>query len=233
MKGFIPSSKGGDLDNTKAVVVLSGGQDSATCLALACQTHPTVYTISFMYGQRHRIELDCAARLSDIAGAKKHNLVEVSSLRQLGGSALLQEGDIGAKHALSNDLPASFVPGRNYIFLGLAAAWAFQLRVNHIYTGVCQTDYSGYPDCRQRAITAIQDALYWAMDWPFLINTPLMHLTKKETVLMMQSMGRISWYSNTHTCYEGQRPPCGKCPACILREKGFKEAGIKDPLVEI
>lgn len=215
-----------------AIVLLSGGQDSATCLAIAAETgYDELFTVSFDYGQRHRIELDCAADLARLAGVKKHFVIPVNSLSHLGGSALLEGGDISAQHPRNPTLPASFVPGRNYIFLGLAAALAFQLDVPDLWTGVCQTDYSGYPDCRAKTIRSIQEALRLAMDYPFQIYTPLMHVDKATEVLTMAEMGKLDWLKFTHTCYNGKRPPCMECPACKLRAKGFEKAKIQDPLM--
>ena len=122
------------------------------------------------------------------------------------------------------------MPGRNALFLNIAAIDAYQQEASVIYTGVCQTDYSGYPDCRAAFIQSMQESLSLAMDYRFEIVTPLMHLTKAETVLKMAELDKLSWLAHSHTCYEGQRPACGKCPACRLRLKGFAEAGIADPL---
>lgn len=213
------------------IVLLSGGQDSATCLAWSLGQFNTIYTISFDYGQRHRAELECSKKLSKLAGCKKHYEVPISSLPFLGGSALLSKGDISAHHEKSDELPASFVPGRNMLFLTIAGALAFQLEVKNLITGTCQTDFSGYPDCRDQSIKAVGVALFLCLNSDITIHTPLMWKTKAETVLMMKGLEKLDWYKNTMTCYEGQNPPCGKCPACILRAKGFKEAGIIDPVI--
>jgi len=218
----------------KGLVLLSGGQDSATCLAWSSIQFDQVYTMSFNYGQRHVAELECSKILSEKAGAVKHYEVPVSSLKYLAEngsfSALLGKGDISTNHPSRDDLPASFVPGRNYIFLGLAGALASQLGIKNIITGVCQTDFSGYPDCRDLSIKAIQVALFLCLDFNLTIHTPLMWKTKAETVMMMRDLGKFGWYKHTMTCYEGQSPPCGKCPACLLRAKGFKEVGFADPI---
>ena len=217
----------------KAVlVVLSGGQDSCTCLAWACARFDYIYTISFDYGQRHKVELECASKLSLLAHAKEHFEIPVFSLSYLGGSALVGGGDISSSHTINHDLPASFVPGRNYLFLGIAAAKAYHIGVQDLVTGVCQTDFSGYPDCRDTTIKSIQVSLNLALDSPIYIHTPLMWKTKAETVLMMQELDHLDWYKNTHTCYEGKKSPCLLCPACKLRAKGFKAAHIEDPLIQ-
>ena len=123
------------------------------------------------------------------------------------------------------------MPGRNLIFLTYAAAWAWPNRIQHIVTGVAQTDYSGYPDCRRATIDALATALNLGMEFEFTIHTPLMDLSKKDTVLLADRLGALDAMALTHTCYAGERPPCGKCQACELRAKGFREAGIDDPLV--
>jgi 7-cyano-7-deazaguanine synthase len=217
----------------EGLVLLSGGQDSATCLAWAKNEFSAVHTISFDYGQRHRIELEFSRKLADLAGAKSHTQLVVPTFTQIGDSALVGEGDISATHRSGDGLPASFVPGRNYIFLGLAAAQAFLLGVRDLVAGVCQTDYSGYPDCRDESIRAVQEALSLCLDRNIRIHTPLMFMTKSETVLWMSELGSIAWYGSTQTCYMGERPPCLECPACKLRQKGFEEARIKDPLLEL
>lgn len=215
-----------------SVVLLSGGQDSATCLAYALEViGGEVHTLSFDYGQRHRSELKMSWRLSRLAQAKSHMVLKVPMFSALGDSALVSDGDVNARHRGNKNLPASFVPGRNFMFLGLAAALAYKLEINQLVTGVCQTDYSGYPDCRYSSITAIEAALNACLDYPIVIHTPLMWKTKKETVELMQSLGHMGWYFYTQTCYEGHRPPCGKCSACKIRARGFKQAGFKDPLL--
>lgn len=218
---------------TSALVLLSGGQDSTTCLALATRDYDEVYSISFDYGQRHRVELECSMILAGIAGVDRHFVIPVSSLKTLGDSALIGfSEDISSEHKRNENLPASFVPGRNLIFLSLASAKAYQLEVHHLMIGTCQTDFSGYPDCRDASMKAVQVAAFLCLDYPIYIHTPLMWMTKAETILLMKDLGKLDWYGYTHTCYEGRRPPCGECPACILRAKGFREAGVIDPLIK-
>lgn len=223
------------IDKNSCLLLLSGGQDSATCLALASDLFKKVYTISFDYGQRHYTELEHSKKLSILAECEAHYEVPISSFSYLANhglsSTLLSDGDISGPHEKNPELPASFVPGRNYIFLGLAGALSFQLGIKNIITGVCQTDFSGYPDCRDLSIKAIQNALSLCLDYKITIHTPLMWKTKAETVLMMKGLGKLEWYVDTMTCYEGKFPPCMKCPACKLRTKGFEESGVEDPLV--
>ncbi len=217
--------------SSRALVVLSGGQDSTTCLFWALDRFgaDAVDTITFDYGQRHRIELDCANRIADFAGVP-HEVYPIDTFAALGGSALTDE-TIAVQEDMGAELPNTFVPGRNIVFLTFAAAYAWQRNIGHIVAGVAQTDYSGYPDCRQETIDALQATIRLAMESDVTIHTPLMKLSKKETVLLAQDLGALDAMGLTHTCYAGVRPPCGECPACRLRARGFDEAGIQDPLV--
>lgn len=222
---------------TTALVVLSGGQDSTTCLYWALREFDRVETVTFDYGQRHRIELDCARQIAELAGVP-NMVLPIDTFKALGGNALTddsvavrQEVDRAADREHTR-LPNTFVPGRNLVFLTFAAARAYQRGIEHLVTGVCETDYSGYPDCRQRTIEALQQAIRLGMESQLTIHTPLMHLSKKATVELAREVGALEALAYSHTCYEGQQPPCDQCPACQLRAKGFAEAGIPDPLVE-
>lgn len=214
-----------------AVVVLSGGQDSTTCLAWAMRRFAPVDAITFDYGQRHRVELACAAEVARRAGVRHHRTIGVDSLRQLGGDALTGAVDGALGAAGPGGLPNTFVPGRNLLFLTLAAAWAWRLGTRDLVTGVCQTDYSGYPDCRADTMAALAQALRLGLDAPVAIHTPLMHLSKADSVRLARDEGALELLAWTHTCYAGSVPPCGTCPACQLRAKGFAEAGLPDPLL--
>ncbi len=218
---------------SEALVVLSGGQDSTTCLYWALDRFgvDAVDTITFDYGQRHGIELECAHRVSGFAGVP-NRVFPIDTFEALGGNALTDAG-IHVNEDGDAGLPNTFVPGRNIVFLTFAAAYAWQRKIGHIVTGVAQTDYSGYPDCRQETIDALQATIRLAMESNVVIHTPLMKLSKKETVLLAKDLGALDAMGLTHTCYEGIRPPCGKCPACRLRAKGFDEAGIEDPLLSV
>ena len=212
-----------------ALVLLSGGQDSATCLALAIAEFGAaeVMTLSFDYGQRHRIELQKAQILAATAGVS-YQEVALPFIGGLSHNALTDKAMV--IDALgSESMPNTFVPGRNLFFLSVAAVVAKQHGIRILYTGVCQTDYSGYPDCRDTFVKSLNVTLNLAMEDHFEIRTPLMWMTKSETVLLMAEMGRLEWYGHTYTCYEGVVPPCGTCPSCLLRAKGFHEAGIFDP----
>jgi len=218
-----------------AVVLLSGGQDSTTALFWAKSQFQEVHTVTFNYGQRHKIEIESAARILALADIpmSNRNLINADVFSQFDDSALLDKSSsISEQHRVGN-LPASFVPGRNLIFLTLAAMYAFKHQIHNIVAGVCQTDYSGYHDCRQATITSMQESLQQGMGFSFEIHTPLMHLTKADTVQFATLFdGCMEALAYSHTCYEGVYPPCDKCPACILRAKGFKEARVKDPLIE-
>ncbi len=218
----------------KALVVLSGGQDSTTCLYWAMDRfgRDCVSTITFDYGQRHRIELECAARIAAHVGVG-NTCLPIDTFAALGGNALTDSAiEVESETAAASVLPNTFVPGRNLVFLTFAAAYAYQLGIGNLVTGVAQTDYSGYPDCRDDTIRALQQALRKGMESQIVIHTPLMHLSKRETVELAMALGGLPAMALTHTCYNGKRPPCGDCPACRLRAKGFAEAGIKDPLLQ-
>jgi 7-cyano-7-deazaguanine synthase len=216
---------------SKAVVVLSGGQDSTTCLYWAMDRfgNAGVEALTFDYGQRHRIELECAEKVAACAGVP-HTILPIDTFAALGGSSLT-DAEIEVEDAPAEGLPNTFVPGRNLVFLTFAAAFAWQRGITDLVTGVAQTDYSGYPDCRRETIDALLQTLNLGMEREFTIHTPLMNLSKKETVEMARDFGALEAMALTHTCYKGQRPPCGECPACRLRAKGFLEAGIADPLM--
>ncbi len=218
----------------KALVVLSGGQDSTTCLYWALDRfgRDRVETLSFDYGQRHRIELDCAREVAAIAGVP-NTVLPIDTFAALGGSALTSDA-IAVPHedAAAGSLPSTFVPGRNLIFVTFAAAYAYPRGIRDLVVGVAQTDYSGYPDCRENTLKALELALRLGMAFDVSIHAPLMFKTKAETVAMAQALGALPALAHSHTCYEGRQPPCGECAACRLRARGFEEAGIADPLVE-
>ena len=216
----------------KALVVLSGGQDSTTCLYWAIRRFgvENVSSLTFDYGQRHRIELDCAQRIAAQA-AVEHTLLPIDTFAALGGNSLTGEEVVDTSGEPANGLPNTFVPGRNLVFLTFSAAYAWQRDIEHLVTGVAQTDYSGYPDCRQDTLDVLQQTLRLGMESNVTLHTPLMNLSKRETVLLAQDLGALDALADSHTCYNGVRPPCGECAACVLRAKGFEEAGIADPLL--
>lgn len=216
----------------KALVVLSGGQDSTTCLYWAIDRFgvENVSSVTFDYGQRHRIELTCAEEIADFANVP-NVILPIDTFAALGGDALSDpEIPVATGIDEGTGLPNTFVPGRNLVFLTFAAAFAYQRGITHLVTGVAQTDFSGYPDCREETMASLQTTLRKGMATEIQIHTPLMHLSKKATVQLAENLGALPAMALTHTCYNGERPPCGTCPACKLRARGFEEAGIDDPL---
>lgn len=217
----------------KVLVLLSGGQDSTTCLYWAIDRfgRDGVTAISFDYGQRHRIELECAAKIAATAGVA-YVCLPIDTFTALGGDALTDSSvEVHREPDTETGLPNTFVPGRNLIFLTYAAAYAYRHGIGHLVAGVAQTDYSGYPDCRRETLDSLQETLRLGMESDVQIHAPLMQKSKKETVELARDLGALDAMGGTHTCYNGARPPCGKCPACLLRARGFEEAGIEDPLL--
>ena len=220
----------------KAVCLLSGGLDSATCLALARREGYTCYALSFDYGQRHRIELEAAARVARALGAERHIVAKIG-LDAFGGSALTADIAVpkGRSAAEMGDgIPITYVPARNTIFLSFALAWAEVLEAADIFIGVNALDYSGYPDCRPDFIEAYQRMANLATRagvegrTRVTIHTPLMRLGKAEIVKLGRDLGLD--FGLTHSCYDPSPDgrPCGQCDSCLLRRKGFEEAGIED-----
>lgn len=208
--------------NRKAVVVFSGGQDSTTCLIWALKTFEEVQTVTFQYGQRHARELECAAEIARDFSVR-HHVLDLGLLNQLSPNALTR-GDIDIVEGGDGQLPSTFVDGRNLLFLSFAAILAKQLGYHHIVTGVCQTDFSGYPDCRDVFVKSLNVTLNLAMDYPFVIHTPLMWLDKKETWKLADELGYFEYVRDkTLTCYNGiMGSGCGECPACRLRNRGLE-----------
>jgi 7-cyano-7-deazaguanine synthase len=224
--------------HTSALVLFSGGQDSTTCLAWALSRYERVETVAFDYGQRHRIELD--ARLNVVRAIREgfpqwaaklgeDHLLDASVLGAVSDTALTRETAIAMQ---ANGLPNTFVPGRNLLFMTLAAALAYRRGVQVLVTGVCETDFSGYPDCRDDTMKAMQVALSLGMDTRFLIETPLMWIDKAATWTLARTLGGAPLVDliveHSHTCYLGERSQrhawgygCGQCPACQLRAQGF------------
>lgn len=223
----------------KAVCLLSGGLDSATCLALALRDGHDCYALSFDYGQRHIVELTAAARVAESLGAVEHRVMKLD-LRVFGNSALTAEIDVPkgrTEEAMSENIPVTYVPARNTIFLSLALAWAEVLEANDIFIGVNALDYSGYPDCRPEFIAAFETMANLATKagvegrMKIKIHTPLIDLTKSGIVKLGRDLGLN--FSLTHSCYDpdDRGRPCGLCDSCLLRRKGFAEAGMIDPTV--
>jgi 7-cyano-7-deazaguanine synthase len=227
------------IDTRSALVLFSGGQDSTTCLAWALDRFMHVETIAFDYGQRHRIELD--QRLTVLAELRRHfpewaarlgddHFIDMAALGQISETSLTRET---AFQMEQDGLPNTFVPGRNLLFFTYAAAVAWRRGIRHLVGGMCETDYSGYPDCRDNTIKSLQVALNLGMDRSFALQTPLMWLDKAETWSLARELGGEPLIEilleHTHTCYLNERGPmhdwghgCGDCPACALRKRGFE-----------
>ena len=224
-----------------AVVLLSGGLDSATVLAIARSRGYDAYALSFSYGQRHSWELEAAKRVATSIGAVQHRIANID-LRIFGGSALT--GDIAVPKGrgpseMSSGIPVTYVPARNTIFLSFALAWAEVLGASSIFIGVNVLDYSGYPDCRPEYISAYEKMANLATKagaegmQSFKIHTPLINLTKAQIIRLGQQLGVD--YSLTSSCYDPSATgiPCGQCDSCLLRQKGFSENGLSDPLQKL
>jgi 7-cyano-7-deazaguanine synthase len=219
-----------------AIILLSGGLDSATCCAIAKKQGYELYAMSFSYGQRHRIELEAAYRVGKFFSVKEHRIVAID-LRAFGGSALT--GDIPVpkdrpETAMSEDIPITYVPARNTIFLSFALGWAEVLNCGDILIGVNAIDYSGYPDCRPEYVEAFERMANLAtkagvQGKKLMIHTPLIRMTKAEIIRTGVSLGVD--YGITHSCYDPtpEGKPCGACDSCVIRKRGFTEAGLVDP----
>lgn len=207
----------------KAVVVFSGGQDSTTCLFWALERFKEVVAVTFDYNQRHASEIECAQNIAKELGIQ-HFVLDMSLLNQLAPNALTRD-DIKVQDGENGELPSTFVPGRNLLFISFAGVLASQLGAKHIITGVCETDFSGYPDCRDVFIKSLNVTLNLSMDQSFVIHTPLMWLNKAETWKLADELGAFDFVRNkTLTCYNGIiANGCGECPACKLRQNGLDQ----------
>ncbi|ARS62296.1 Queuosine biosynthesis protein QueC [Streptococcus mutans PKUSS-HG01] len=204
-----------------ALVVFSGGQDSTTCLFWAMKHYEYVETVTFSYGQRHSQELEVAKEIAAEQGVK-HHILDMSLLGQITENALTSDIAIETK---DGEVPNTFVDGRNHLFLSFAAVLAKQRKIRDIVTGVCQTDFSGYPDCRDVFVKSLNVTLNLAMDYEFVIQTPLMWLDKAETWELADQLGKFDYVlQKTLTCYNGIRGTgCRQCPACHLRQAGLEK----------
>ena len=229
-----------------ALVLFSGGQDSATCLAWALARFSAVETIGFDYGQRHRIELDCRTRIASRLRSEfpewcgklgEDHLVDLSALGQLSDTALTRDAEIAFA---ANGLPNTFVPGRNLLFFTFAAATGYRRGLRHLVGGMCETDYSGYPDCRDDTLKSLQATLSLGMDHRFVIHAPLMWRDKRATWELARELGGAALVAlireESHSCYLGERGElhdwgygCGGCPACDLRRRGWEAFAGRTP----
>jgi 7-cyano-7-deazaguanine synthase len=225
--------------NDGVLVLFSGGQDSTTCLAWALERFPWVETIGFDYGQRHRVELECRSPIRKRMGEQntawagrlgEEHTIGLASLGEVSDTALTRDAAIKMDES---GLPNTFVPGRNLIFLTFAAALAYRRGLRNIVAGMCETDYSGYPDCRDDTIKALQVALNLGMERRFVLHTPLMWIDKAATWRLAETLGGGAFVdlivNETHTCYRGERGllhdwgrGCNDCPACVLRAEGYR-----------
>jgi 7-cyano-7-deazaguanine synthase len=223
-----------------ALVLFSGGQDSTVCLAYALDRYARLETVGFNYGQRHGVELKCRDRVREAicrqfpAWAERlgpDHMLDITSFGAIGDTSLTSEAEIVM---LASGLPSTFVPGRNLAFFVYAAALGHRRGLNVLVGGMCETDYSGYPDCRDATLRALQEAIRLGTEIPFVIDTPLMFLSKAETWALAQRLGGDALVhiliEETHTCYKGERGTrydwgygCGECPACELRARGYWE----------
>jgi len=221
----------------KAVVLSSGGLDSTTAMAMAKEEGYEIYSLSFRYGQRHTLELEAAHRVAKALGAKEHLVMDID-LARIGGSALTDDLDVPKARTdeeIKKGIPVTYVPGRNTIFLSYALAWAEVVGASDIFLGVNAIDYSGYPDCRPEYIKAFEHLANLATKagaeglTPIRIRAPLMRMTKAEIIRKGVKLGVD--YGMTHSCYDpsADGKACGYCDSCLLRKKGFREAGVVDP----
>ncbi|AZE96470.1 7-cyano-7-deazaguanine synthase [Pseudomonas orientalis] len=210
----------------KAVMVFSGGQDSTTCLIQALKRYDEVHCITFDYGQRHVAEIDVARTLARQLGATVHKVMDVSLLNELAISSLTRDNiPVPTVNSSGESLPSTFVPGRNILFLTLAAIYAYQVKAESVITGVCETDFSGYPDCRDEFVKALNQALKLGMEYDVRLDTPLMWLNKAETWALADYYEQLELVrEQTLTCYNGViGTGCGNCDACNLRARGLNE----------
>lgn len=217
----------------RAVVLLSGGLDSSTCLGLASRQSREVHPISFAYGQLHSGELAAATDVARHFGIPpdRHRIVDLG--RAITGSALTGQGEVPLDREISDDIPVTYVPARNLVFLSLAASYAEAVQAEEIHIGVNVLDYSGYPDCRPEFIAAFAEAVRLGtkagvQGRPIRVCTPLIQMSKADIVRVGAELGVP--FGHTMSCYLGERPACGRCDACQLRLAGFREAGLVDPL---
>lgn len=214
----------------KAVVLLSGGLDSTTCMAVAHNEGYLLYPISFDYGQRHNRELECARKVVEYYNVDYHKIFRIN---YVGGNALVDRKVDVPDYKGGEDVPVTYVPARNILFLSYAAGYAESIDADAVFIGVSAVDYSGYPDCRPEFIEAFENVLEMGTKRgvegnPIRIKTPLIHLSKAQTIKLAAELGAPLHL--TTSCYKGGKKACGVCDSCTLRLKGFREAGLEDPI---
>ena len=210
---------------SKCLVLFSGGLDSITCLFWAIKNFGSnnIETITFDYRQKNDFEINSAKFITSQLNIP-NSIYDIRMEDKVGNQSLLIPP--------MND-PYSCIPGRNIVFLMAAAAYAYKIGVNDIVAGICEGTQSGFPDCYDKTVRAVESTLSIGMNYRLAIHTPLMFLNKKETISLLIDLGCFDYLKHSHTCCEGLNPPCGKCPACILRQNGFDAAGIQDPLLSV
>ena len=222
--------------NVDCLVVFSGGQDSTTCLYWAKEKFKGVHAVTFDYGQRHKIEIESAKKIAQLGGVESHEIIDITGMMKTTSPLVDFSREVGQYRSV-DELPGgiepTFIPCRNILFLTIAANRAVVKGIKDLVIGVSAIDYGGYPDCRPKFIRSMEETLRHGLEMKINIYTPMISLSKKDTVLLASNLsGCMEALAYSHTCYEGKFPPCGKCHACLLRMKGFKEAGIEDPLIE-
>jgi len=228
----------------KALVILSGGQDSTTCLFWAKQNYNEVHAITFDYGQRHKVEINAAKKVAKLAQISSHEIIDVPNCL-ISSSPLTSKNDLelytdyeSMSEVIGNRQEVTLVPMRNALFLTIAANRAEAKNIKTIVTGVCQMDDANYDDCRQLFIDSTEKYINTALGHdhretvPITVETPLMFLNKAESINLASKVGALEALAFSHTCYAGEYPPCGRCHSCVLRAQGFKDASVKDPLLE-
>lgn len=222
--------------NVDGLVIFSGGQDSTTCLYWAKERFKRVCAVTFDYGQRHQIEIESAKRIAELARVESHEIVDLTGMMKTTSPLVDLSREIthyDSVDELPGGIEPTFIPCRNILFLTIAANRAVVKGIKDLVIGVSAIDYGGYPDCRPKFIRSMEETLRRGLEMEINIHTPMIFLSKKDSVLLASKLsGCMEALAYSHTCYEGKFPPCGKCHACLLRMKGFKEAGIKDPLIE-
>jgi 7-cyano-7-deazaguanine synthase len=222
--------------NVDCLVIFSGGQDSTTSLYWAREKFKRVHAVTFDYGQRHKIEIESAKKIVKLAAVESHEIIDITDMMKTTSPLVDFSREVDQYRSvdeLTGGIEPTFIPCRNILFLTIAANRAVVKNIRDLVIGVSAVDYGGYPDCRPKFITLMEETLHHGLDMEINIHTPVISLSKKDTVLLASKIsGCMEALAYSHTCYLGKFPPCGKCHACLLRIKGFKEAGIEDPLME-
>jgi 7-cyano-7-deazaguanine synthase len=222
--------------NLDCLVIFSGGQDSTISLYWAKEKFKGVHAVTFDYGQRHRIEIESAKKIAQLAEVEYHEIIDITGMMKTTSPLVDFSQEVGQYRSV-DELPGgiepTFIPCRNILFLTIAANRAVVKGIKDLVIGVSAIDYGGYPDCRPKFITSMEETLRHGLEMEMNIHAPLISLSKKDTALLSSKIpGCMEALAYSHTCYEGRFPPCAKCHACLLRMKGFKEAGIEDPLMK-